>query len=752
MNVITCLADNKVTDLSKLDWVNTNVGLEVIGETLPKKVKVIGQPLLSVPQRISYQDNNFSCNGVECHPRIIIGTQTIYIKSTTKTHTYSSSNKILVGNEGNLILGSNTLPYYSRCYASPGRDDFGIQVGFTTPTRLTAFSYEYVFLPKTADAIRFFRSVDPTGFTIHDYSIKPTAKTDITSEHTIHFRNSSGQVAQFNFRQLKEKAISTYWKIETVTIDGLPQLAVIVGFNFSGLARNATFANDGYFGGTVESDDEQCAVNYLFGARYQNSVGTGNITKLDLYADYGNTAHDYRFGVYSDNAGEPNAILSANNIVVDILDGYTEVTGLSIAVTNALYYWLTFMVSAKSSYIGYGTSGNGFYKSYTYGTLPASVGTHTNSTTNWMMRAYVELGSTNYPIASSTEVTFAPSCAQTAALTRDTNTEVSFALNIDRDLDSIRVSSPGVKLLATVARSWGRTIASNVEVALSSVTNRVFDSIRATTSEITFSPTLSRAWGVIRATTSNLVTSTNLAFQRGWLITSTVGVTLNTTLDRIVSFTRATVSNVSFNPSLVKSWGRTIVSTSNIIFSSNLDRLATFTRTFSLGVKFSTSILSSLAKIYLVIINTGIKLATSITRKIGYTRASNTALSLNPSMVRALAYNRLSSTGIVLTTTLGKIVAFTRSTISNISTALSINRVVTFTRNTVSNIDFLAALIATLGTGTVDYLITIVTNISVAVSVSKSWWSSFLERRFHLSPSTTYGSDISKSGRYGVQE
>ena len=119
-------------------------------------------------------------------------------------------------------------------------------------------------------------------------------------------------------------------------------------------------------------------------------------------------------------------------------------------------------------------------------------------------------------------------------------------------------------------------------------------------------------------------------------------------------------------------------------------------------------------------------------------------------MVRALAYNRLSSTGIVLTSTVDKIVSFTRSITSNISTALSINRVVNFTRNTVSNIDFLAALIATLGTSTVDYLITIVTNISVAVSVSKSWWSSFLERRFHLSPSTTYGSDTTKSDRYGV--
>lgn len=288
------------------------------------------------------------------------------------------------------------------------------------------------------------------------------------------------------------------------------------------------------------------------------------------------------------------------------------------------------------------------------------------------------------------------------------------------------------------------------EVTLSSVTNRVFDSIRATTSEITFSPTLSRAWEAIRATTSNLVTSTNLAFQRGWLITSTVGVTLNTTLDRLVSFTRATVANVSFNPSLVKSWGRTITSVVNVSLASSLNRIMTFTRAFSSGVTFLPSILSSLAKIYLVIINTGIKLATSITRKIGYTRASNTALSLNPSMVRALAYNRLSSTGIVLTSTVDKIVSFTRSTTSNISTALSINRVVNFTRNTVSNIDFLAALIATLGTSTVDYLITIVTNISVAVSVSKSWWSSFLERRFHLSPSTTYGSDTTKSDRYGV--
>jgi hypothetical protein len=172
-----------------------------------------------------------------------------------------------------------------------------------------------------------------------------------------------------------------YPRVNIETSNGL----VSVGIN----SLSYVLAADGYFGGSVESADEACNVNILFGSRYQNNVATGNITKIRVYADYGNTSHDYRMGVYSDSSGEPGSILSANNIVVDIADGWTEVSGLSIPVTSGTYYWLVFMVSARSTYVGYGTSGTGFYKTYTYGNLPASVGTHSNTTTNWMIQAYV---------------------------------------------------------------------------------------------------------------------------------------------------------------------------------------------------------------------------------------------------------------------------------------------------------------------------------------------------------------------------
>jgi hypothetical protein len=395
-NIITTLKDGLSSSLSDLSWSNAaSVGLRITAPTLPKNVVVLGKPLLTNPETIIYNPSgtSFSCNGVECYPRFICNNQTIYIKSVAKTATFDNTTKKVIGVTGDLTYATSNLSYYSRCYAHPGRDDFGIQVGFTTPVKLPAFSYEYVFLPKDADGIRLYTSVEPSGYKTTNYNIKATTKTDITSDstHIVHFTKLGIQVSQFNFRQLKERAKATYWKIEEVTIDSIKQLAVIVGFDFDGLDKDASFANDGYFGGATEADDECCNLNILFGSRFQNSIGTGNITKFRLYADYGNTAHDYRFGVYADSSGEPGNLITDFG-AIDIVDGWTEMSGLSAAVTNAAYYWLVFMVSARGSYIGYEDNAgySGFYKSQTYGALPSSVGTHSNTTTNWMVQAWVD--------------------------------------------------------------------------------------------------------------------------------------------------------------------------------------------------------------------------------------------------------------------------------------------------------------------------------------------------------------------------
>lgn len=73
-------------------------------------------------------------------------------------------------------------------------------------------------------------------------------------------------------------------------------------------------------------------------SRFQNTVGDGAITRIRVHY-YAYQAGNIRLGVYADNAGAPAALLGQTGVTA-MADGWVEVTGLNIPVTNNAYYWI----------------------------------------------------------------------------------------------------------------------------------------------------------------------------------------------------------------------------------------------------------------------------------------------------------------------------------------------------------------------------------------------------------------------------
>jgi hypothetical protein len=128
--------------------------------------------------------------------------------------------------------------------------------------------------------------------------------------------------------------------------------------------------------------------------RFQNTVGTGTLTKLEIMFDENKPYAKVRLGVYADNNGKPgNLLLDAGEVA--IANGWVSVSGLNLPVTGNTYYWLAFN-------LGYGshikTQSGCPQNSYCwvnarYGALPNAYPTPSGyDTTNYVMRATVNLG------------------------------------------------------------------------------------------------------------------------------------------------------------------------------------------------------------------------------------------------------------------------------------------------------------------------------------------------------------------------
>jgi VCBS repeat-containing protein len=174
--------------------------------------------------------------------------------------------------------------------------------------------------------------------------------------------------------------------------------------------------------------------NRLDAMRFQNTVGTGTLVKLELLVDDPTASGTARLGVYADNAGKPGSrLLDAGT--VSIVNGWISISGLNLSVSANTYYWLAFTMN-DWNYIRIQSgqpTGSHYSASRTYGALPTTYPTSglTSNSTEYVMRATVNLGGStpanNPPVAANDTYTTAEDTALTVAapgvLSNDTDTD-----------------------------------------------------------------------------------------------------------------------------------------------------------------------------------------------------------------------------------------------------------------------------------------------------------------------------------------
>ncbi|MDO8688156.1 MAG: hypothetical protein Q7K41_06175, partial [Dehalococcoidales bacterium] len=89
--------------------------------------------------------------------------------------------------------------------------------------------------------------------------------------------------------------------------------------------------------------------NALQAMRFQNTAGTGSITKLELLIDDTTSpAGNVRMGVYADSSGYPGALLLDAGAAAITATGWVSISGLSWPVTANSYYWLSFNMDSAN--------------------------------------------------------------------------------------------------------------------------------------------------------------------------------------------------------------------------------------------------------------------------------------------------------------------------------------------------------------------------------------------------------------------
>lgn len=133
------------------------------------------------------------------------------------------------------------------------------------------------------------------------------------------------------------------------------------------------------------------AANRIYGMRFQNTVGTGILTKLEILVHSIVVPGNYRLGVYADSTGTPGSrLLDAGEVAA--AEGWISISGLSLSVTADLYYWLTYTQAQANNtyYQDPGPANSMAYKDATYGVLPNPFPADpTYGTAQYVMRATV---------------------------------------------------------------------------------------------------------------------------------------------------------------------------------------------------------------------------------------------------------------------------------------------------------------------------------------------------------------------------
>jgi hypothetical protein len=210
-------------------------------------------------------------------------------------------------------------------------------------------------------------------------------------------------------------------------------------------------------------------------------------------------------------------------------------------------------------------------------------------------------------------------------------------------------------------------------------------------------------------------------------VATTSNLSINPIIDRDITWGRGISSLLSASPIINKSWGRTRSTTSNLNANPNVTRTSDVTRNTISNLSFNPIINRTYGRIQAI--STGLTATISLVRNITYGRATLSALSLNPIITRVVIFTRAITTNLSLlvSVVIPTAVNYLITTITNLSLNPSVIRAITYTRSAT-------------------------TSLSMACSIIASRVLNYIARRFLKAPSTTYGSDVTKTGRYGGQE
>jgi hypothetical protein len=182
-------------------------------------------------------------------------------------------------------------------------------------------------------------------------------------------------------------------------------------------------------------------------------------------------------------------------------------------------------------------------------------------------------------------------------------------------------------------------------------------------------------------------------------VTCTVGIDLSPTIDRNFDITRATSVNLDFATNMVRAWGRTITSSIGLSLSPSLAKVLTFNRATISNLSLTSNIIRNITKI--IATSSGLTLDTSISFVKGFVRILSTGVTLSASLAHSTGKTIISTVSLALSTSIVRGLALTRSSISNLS--------------------LISSIIATFVGAAAQYLITIVTNLSLVPTLSRGF-------------------------------
>jgi hypothetical protein len=112
---------------------------------------------------------------------------------------------------------------------------------------------------------------------------------------------------------------------------------------------------------------EAGTLNYTYCGRYQAIASASGVTKLMFYC--GVASGNVKVGVFSDNAGEPDARLGYNDSGQAVsASSWNELSISSMSVVSGTYYWLCAISDTGNVISRDNTGGDGTWEAQTYAT------------------------------------------------------------------------------------------------------------------------------------------------------------------------------------------------------------------------------------------------------------------------------------------------------------------------------------------------------------------------------------------------